>query len=232
MLGITVSNNDLIAEALSHRSFGKGNYERLEFLGDAVLGLVIAEALYQRYGSHDEGTLSRMRASLVRGQTLAEIAREYSLGDYILLGEGELKSGVFRRESILADIVESLIGAVFLEQGFDTARDFILRLFNERLDAVSTDLQDLKDPKSRLQELLLSFGLPVPDYVLLETTGKPHEMQFTVECCIDSMGLATKATAGSRRKAEQAAAAEILDNPAMTKAKLKKAAAPTGSINR
>ena len=227
-----MSNDELLYEALSHRSLGKGNYERLEFLGDAVLSLVIAEALYQRYGAQDEGTLSRMRAALVRGQTLAEIAREYSLGDYILLGEGELKSGVFRRESILADIVESLIGAVFLEQGFDSAREFILRLFNERLDSVSTDLQNLKDPKSRLQELLLSFGLPVPDYVLLETTGKPHELHFTVECRVERMGLTTSAMAGSRRKAEQAAAASILDNPAMTQAKLKKAAASTGSLTR
>lgn len=232
VLGITVSNDDLLYEALSHRSLGKGNYERLEFLGDAVLSLVIAEALYQRYESQDEGTLSRMRASLVRGQTLAEIARDHSLGDYILLGEGELKSGVFRRESILADIVESLIGAVFLEQGFDSARQFILSLFEQRLESVPTDLQNLKDPKSRLQELLLSFGLPVPDYVLLQTSGKPHELSFTVECRVERMALTTEATAGSRRKAEQAAAESILDNPAMTQSKLKKAASSTGSSGR
>ncbi len=215
----------MLHEALSHRSCGKGNYERLEFLGDAVLSLVIAEALYQRYPTLDEGTLSRMRANLVRGETLAEIAREYSLGDYILLGEGELKSGVFRRDSILADIVESLIGAVFSEQGLDQARDFILFLFNARLNSVSTDLENLKDPKSRLQELLLSYGLPIPEYVLLEKTGKPHEQQFTVECRVVNMKLTEKATAGSRRKAEQSAASSLLDNPALSKAGLKQAAA-------
>lgn len=215
----------MLHEALSHRSCGKGNYERLEFLGDAVLSLVIAEALFQRYPALDEGTLSRMRANLVRGATLAEIAREYSLGDYILLGEGELKSGVFRRDSILADIVESLIGAVFCEQGLDQAREFILFLFNTRLDAVSTDLENLKDPKSRLQELLLSYGLPIPDYVLLETSGKPHEQQFTVECRVEHMQLTERATASSRRKAEQAAASSLLDNPALSKAGLRKAAA-------
>ena len=225
VLGITIKDPALLREALSHRSCGKGNYERLEFLGDAVLNLVIAEALYKRYEKLDEGTLSRMRASLVRGQTLADIARHYSLGDYILLGEGELKSGVFRRDSILADIVESIIGAVFSEQGFDGARQFILKLFDTRLDNVSTDLENLKDPKSRLQELLLSYGLPIPDYVLLETSGKPHEQQFTIECRVECMELTENAVASSRRKAEQAAAASLLDNPAMNQADLKKAAA-------
>jgi len=200
---------------LSHRSCGSTNYERLEFLGDSVLGLIISEELYHRHPGLNEGTLSRMRANLVRGQTLAELARERELGEWLRLGESELKSGVFNRDSILADVVESIIGALFLDQGMAAARDLVLALYGERLDQVATDSESLKDPKTRLQEVLQSCGLPLPDYDLLESTGKPHEKLFTVECRVNLLKVRASATAGSRRKAEQASAARILESPAL-----------------
>ena len=195
---------------MTHRSCGSTNYERLEFLGDSVLGLIISEELYHRHPGLNEGTLSRMRANLVRGKTLAELARERELGEWLHLGESELKSGVFNRDSILADVVESIIGALFLDQGMAATREFVLSVFGDRLDQVATDSESLKDPKTRLQEILQSFGLPLPDYALLESTGKPHEKVFTVECRVELLKVSASATASSRRKAEQASAAEVL----------------------
>jgi len=161
-----------------------------------------------------------MRANLVRGQTLAELARERELGEWLRLGESELKSGVFNRDSILADVVESLIGALYLDQGMTATRDFVLKLFGDRLDQVATDSESLKDPKTRLQEIVQSFGLPLPDYTLLESTGKPHEKLFTVECRVELLKLSASATAGSRRKAEQASAAEVLESADLDQDKL------------
>lgn len=200
----------LLVEALSHRSSGALNYERLEFLGDSLLNFVIANALYERHPADDEGSLSRLRASLVRESTLAEIARELSIGKFLQMGVGELRSGGFKRDSILSDAVESIIGAVFLDAGYDAARDFVLRIYGQRLSNMPSS-DALKDPKTRLQELLQGRGLQRPVYTVVETSGKDHDRSFTVSATLDKPRLSLIATSSSRRKAEQAAAAMILD---------------------
>ncbi len=206
LLGFEITEADFYEEAFTHRSLGKRNYERLEFLGDAVLQLVISELLYKAHTTVNEGALSRMRASLVRGESLASIARDQGLGDWLNLGSSELRSGVFDRDSVLADVVESLIGAIYLDRGMPYARAFIERVFAEKLANVSVDVQELKDPKSRLQEYLQARGQSLPEYTLLKTEGMPHQRQFTVECRIIGTDQAAVATAGSRRRAEQQAA--------------------------
>ena len=210
LLGFDIGDPDLYKEAFTHRSLGKRNYERLEFLGDAVLQLVISDLLYKAHTPVDEGALSRMRATLVRGESLASIARDKGLGDWLQLGTSELRSGVFDRDSVLADVVESLIGAIYLDQGMPQAQAYIERLFAEKLSLISVDVQDLKDPKSRLQELLQARGQSLPDYTLLKTEGMPHERQFTVECRIIGTDQAATATETSRRRAEQQAAEAVL----------------------
>lgn len=209
-LNYQFSNPALLTEALSHRSSGSVNYERLEFLGDSFLNFTIAAELYQQRSHEDEGALSRLRASLVRQSTLADIARELKLGDYLNLGVGELRSGGFKRDSILSDVVESVIGAVFLDAGFEVARDLVLRLYGDRIANLPPSA-DLKDPKTRLQERLQADGLERPDYEVVETSGKSHEMRFTVVCALPALKKTVKATATSRRKAEQAAAARMLE---------------------
>ena len=203
------NDDTLLVEALSHRSSGSRNYERLEFLGDGFLNFTIAAELYQQRPSEDEGALSRLRASLVRQSTLAEIARELKLGDYLNLGIGELRSGGFKRDSILSDVVESIIGAVFLDAGFDEARALVLRLYGNRIAELPPSAE-LKDPKTRLQELLQSRSLERPEYEVIDATGKSHDMRFTVRCSLPEPVLSVEATATSRRKAEQAAAALLL----------------------
>jgi len=209
-LGYRFTQESLLREALAHSSSGAKNYERLEFLGDSLLNFIIAAELYKRYPQEDEGALSRLRASLVRQSTLAGIARDLKLGDFLSLGVGELRSGGFRRDSILSDVVESIIGAVYLEAGHDTARGMILRLYGERIDSLPP-AADLKDPKTRLQELLKGHALTRPDYEVIEATGKSHDMRFTVRCSLPDLPLDARATATSRRKAEQAAAALMID---------------------
>lgn len=203
------NDDDLLVDALSHRSSGSRNYERLEFLGDGFLNFTIAAELYQQRPDEDEGALSRLRASLVRQSTLAEIARELKLGDYLNLGIGELRSGGFKRDSILSDVVESIIGAVFLDAGFDEARALVLRLYGNRIEQLPPS-SELKDPKTRLQELLQGRSLERPAYEVIDTTGKSHDMRFTVRCSLPEPVLSVTATATSRRKAEQAAAALLL----------------------
>lgn len=209
------SDPALLAEALSHRSFASTNYERLEFLGDSALNFVIAAELYRRHTKLDEGDLSRLRATLVRGTTLSEIARELELGQYLQLGSGELKSGGFDRDSILADAVEAIIGAVLEDAGLDVCKRFILDLFEQRLQQLPS-VGELKDPKTRLQEALQGAGLPLPQYDVIETTGKAHERRFTVRCQIPSLKLEVSATSSSRRKAEQLTAAELLGADSIT----------------
>ncbi|NND91467.1 MAG: ribonuclease III [Granulosicoccus sp.] len=204
-------DSGLLDIALSHRSSGASNYERLEFLGDSFLNFIVASELYHHRPDEDEGALSRLRASLVRQSTLAEIARELSLGDYLNLGVGELRSGGFRRDSILSDVVESIVGAVLLDGGYEVARALVLRLYAHRIDTLPPS-SDLKDPKTRLQELLQSQSLARPEYQVLETSGKSHDMRFTVLCSLPELALTTRAMATSRRKAEQAAAAMMLEN--------------------
>ncbi|MBB3046002.1 ribonuclease-3 [Litorivivens lipolytica] len=209
-LGYVFQDTALLERALRHRSAGKDNNERLEFLGDAVLSLVIAEALSQHFPSAPEGELSRMRASLVKGATLAKVAREFELGDYVLLGGGELKSGGHRRDSILADVVEALIGAIYTEAGFATARDCVQRWFKARMESLSSG-EALKDAKTRLQEFLQARAEALPDYSLVEQSGLAHEQQFEVSCRTALHPEPVQARAGSRKKAEQAAAQAMLD---------------------
>lgn len=202
---------NLLDEALSHRSSGSHNYERLEFLGDSFLNFVIAAELFSSRPDEDEGALSRLRASLVRQSTLAEIARELKLGDFLNLGVGELRSGGFRRDSILSDVVESIIGAVLLDAGHDKARALVLRLYGNRIENLPPSAE-LKDPKTRLQELLQGRSLSRPEYEVVDASGKSHDMSFTVACTLPELTLKVRATAGSRRKAEQAAAARMLED--------------------
>jgi ribonuclease III len=205
-LGYAFRRPELLAQALTHRSHAARHNERLEFVGDAVLNCVVAHALYERFPEIDEGELSRVRASLVNRDTLAEIARRLSLSEAILLGEGEQKSGGPDRPSILADALEALYGAVFLDGGFEAARDVIDRTFGDVLrDADPAALG--KDPKTRLQEWLQARHLPVPDYRIVEVSGEAHAQRFTAECSIPSLAVATQGTGNSRRTAEQAAAA-------------------------
>ncbi|ASJ74454.1 ribonuclease III [Granulosicoccus antarcticus] len=204
-------DSSLLDEALSHRSSGSHNYERLEFLGDSFLNFVIAAELYNSRPDEDEGALSRLRASLVRQSTLAEIARELNLGDFMNLGIGELRSGGFRRDSILSDVVESIIGAVFMDSGHEAARALILRLYKDRVVNLPPSAE-LKDPKTRLQELLQGRSLSRPEYEVVDASGKSHDMSFTVACTLPELTLKVRATATSRRKAEQAAAARMLED--------------------
>ena len=203
-------NEDLLRQALTHRSFSRGdNNERLEFLGDSVLGLIISRQIYARFGEASEGKLSRMRAALVKKQTLAEIARGIDLGDYLNLGGGELKSGGYRRESILADALEAIIAAVYLDGGEAAAERVVLRLYDARLDALS-DAQQLKDAKTRLQEYLQARHMELPSYSVDATSGKAHDQTFTVSCKLAELDLQSVGRGSSRKQAEQQAAQQML----------------------
>ncbi len=208
-IGHSFTNPALLLEALSHRSTGSRNYERLEFLGDSLLSFAIADELYRRNPTLDEGALSRLRASLVRGSSLAEIGRELVLGECLILGVGELKSGGFNRDSILADSVESLLGAAYYDAGYEAARSLVLRLFEQRIENLPP-AEELKDPKTRLQEMLQARGLDRPVYKVVATSGKSHQMEFTVTGTIAAHNLSVSAQASSRRKAEQQAASALL----------------------
>ena len=202
------NNEALLHNALTHRSAGQYNNERLEFLGDAILGMVIADELFQRFPKCSEGEMSRLRASLVKGETLSELARDLSLGDYLKLGPGELKSGGFRRSSILADAFEAVLAAVYLDSDLETCRGLILKQLASRLDSASPDTIG-KDPKTQLQEYMQARHLPLPSYEVTEVTGKAHAQTFTVECKVED-GDIVIAVGSSRRKAEQAAASQLL----------------------
>jgi ribonuclease-3 len=199
----------LLETALTHRSAGRRNYERLEFVGDAVLSFVMAELLYRECPEADEGELSRRRAALVSGSTLAEVAAELGLGAQLRLGGGELKSGGHRRSSILADALEAVFGAVYLDGGIAAARSVIEALFAARIGALPA-VPDLKDPKTRLQEHLQARGLPLPAYAVEEVSGEPHEQFFVASCEVAALGLRTRGEGSSRRRAEQEAAERLL----------------------
>ncbi len=200
----------LLEAALTHRSAGDANNERLEFLGDAVLNCVAAMMVYREFGAADEGELSRFRASLVSGETLAEIAAEIGLGAQLRLGSGELKSGGFRRKSILADTLEALLGAVYLDGGYASATTVVERLLNSRLDKLPS-AAELKDPKTRLQEALQGRSLPLPTYTVESVTGEAHNQSFNVTCSVEALGLTTVGAGASRRRAEQMAAQLLLE---------------------
>ncbi|MGA7800263.1 MAG: ribonuclease III [Gammaproteobacteria bacterium] len=203
-------NPQLLAYALTHRSAGSRNNERLEFLGDAILSLVIAEALYRQLPAATEGELSRLRATLVRRETLAELARGLDLGEYLTLGSGELKSGGFRRDSILSDALEAVFGALYMDGGFVVASRCIGRLFAQRLESLPSAAA-LKDPKTQLQEYLQSRRLELPVYEVLEVHGQAHNQTFQVQCRIPGTDHSSRGRGGSRRKAEQDAARNLLD---------------------
>lgn len=208
-LGYEFSDLGLVDLALSHRSVGANNNERLEFLGDSIVNFLIGEALFKKYPKAREGDLSQMRAQLVKGATLAEIARDFNLGDFLNLGPGELKSGGYRRESILADAVEALIGAMYLDGGMSVCREQVLQWYHSRLEEISPQA-DNKDAKSLLQEFLQSRKQALPKYRLAETTGSDHQQQFFVECEIEQLQQAVKGCGSNRRAAEQDAAQQAL----------------------
>ena len=201
----TFKNVALLDQSVTHRSFGDRNNERLEFLGDSILNFVVASALFSRFPDAKEGDLSRLRARLVKQQTLAEIARELDLGGFLTMGSGELKSGGFDRDSILSDAVEAIIGAVFLDGGITQAADCVLWLYKERLAALTSSNIE-KDAKSRLQEHLQGIGQSVPDYILIGMTGKSPNQNFEIECRSLCFNGIIRAIGTSRRRAEQKAA--------------------------
>jgi ribonuclease-3 len=198
-------NPDLLALALSHRSVGPLNNERLEFLGDSILNFVVSAQLFDLKPDNNEGDLSRLRARVVRGETLAELAVGLKLGDYIKLGEGELKSGGFKRNSILADTLEAVFGAIYLDGGFEACEKVIRHVCSPFISLLP-DADDLKDPKTRLQEWLQGHGFALPEYILLAEDGPPHKKHFQVQCTCQEVGVKVTGKGESRRKAEQAAA--------------------------
>lgn len=202
------SQPELLQQALTHRSAGSPHNERFEFLGDALLGMIAAETLVQHWPRADEGLLTRARAELVRESTLAGVARDLDLGPRIVLGPGEMKSGGHRRDSILADALEAVVAAIYLDAGMDACREFVLSWLDPLLQALPAKLE--KDPKTRLQEWLQGRRLPLPDYELIESSGEEHAQRFRVVCSLSDPALASDGEGGSRRAAEQAAAAEVL----------------------
>jgi ribonuclease-3 len=209
VLGYRFRDAGLLRQALTHRSAGGDHNERLEYLGDAVLGLVVAGLLYAARPAASEGELTRLRARLVRRETLAAVARRLDVGEYVLLGSGELRTGGHQRDSILANALEALVGAVYLDAGLDPAGTIIHRLFGTELAALP-DAGDLRDPKTRLQEHLQARGLPLPDYRVNGVRGAAHDQWFAVTCRLPADGHEYTGEGASRRAAEQAAAARAL----------------------
>ncbi|OUR62519.1 ribonuclease III [Colwellia sp. 39_35_sub15_T18] len=208
-IGYSFKKNTLLIQAITHRSAKGQHNERLEFLGDSILGFVIAEVLFEQFPNHDEGDLTRMRSSLVKGVTLAEIGRDFNLGEYLILGPGELKSGGHRRESILEDAIEAIIGAVYLDSDIIVCKALILTWFAKRLSAIKPG-HEQKDPKTRLQEYLQGRKISLPVYDVIDTTGQSHNQQFTVRCSTQVIDREVVAKGTSRRKAEQEAAQQVL----------------------
>lgn len=208
-LGYQFNDLDKLEMALTHRSAHNQHNERMEFLGDAILGSIISQQLYQQFPQADEGQLSRLRSFLVREKALYEIAQLLSLGDFLNLGSGELKSGGFRRASILSDALEAIIGAIYLDSDFSQAQACVLNIYSEKLANLSLDMAQ-KDPKTQLQEWLQARNLEIPDYQVTHSEGKEHAKTYWVECKVEYKNMQTKAKGSSRRKAEQNAADLIL----------------------
>ena len=209
-LGYSPRDPALFVQALTHRSAGSTHNERLEFLGDAVINLVAAEQLYRQFPDLEEGDLTRLRACLVSGEALGRVAVATGLGDVLLLGGGELKSGGFRRESTLGDALEAVCGALYLDAGPESARAHIGRLLQPAFAALPA-ADELKDAKTRLQEWLQARGLPLPRYAVETVSGEPHAQQFAVSCATESPALRTTGAGSSRRRAEQLAAQALLE---------------------
>ncbi|MEX1993332.1 MAG: ribonuclease III [Steroidobacteraceae bacterium] len=211
-LGCTLADDALLQRALTHRSYGADNNERLEYLGDAVLSFVVAELLFRHFPGASEGELSRYRASLVSGEALAVFAAGIGLGEWLRLGDGEMKSGGQRRATILADALEALFGAIYLDRGLDAVRAVAKRIFSERL-ATLPSAAELKDAKTRLQEWLQGRGHALPAYTVLEVSGEPHDQRFRVRCDVGELAITAEADGNSRRRAEQEAAQRVLEDP-------------------
>ncbi|WP_246480542.1 ribonuclease III [Motiliproteus sediminis] len=209
VLGYRFADESLAELALTHRSCGARNNERLEFLGDSILNFVIADALFSKFPEAAEGQLSRLRARLVKGVTLAELAREMDLSEFLRLGAGELKSGGFNRKSILADAFEAIIGAIYLDAGMEPCRERILAWYQPRLDDLTLD-DTRKDPKTRLQEYLQSRRAELPKYHLIKVEGEAHAQQFYIDCEVALLTTPSSGSGKSRRLAEQNAAAAAL----------------------
>ena len=203
-------NAELFQQALTHRSATNYNNERLEFLGDAVLDFVVSEAVYNARPDAPEGDLSKLRASLVRDESLAELAADLGLGEHLILGSGEKKSGGHRRESILADALEAIFGAVYLDRGFAAAKQVIDGVFEQRYISLP-DAEELRDPKTRLQEWLQSRKMALPEYELVDVSGKEHKRKFKVTCTIVETSAVTSGESTTRRKAEQKAARKMIE---------------------
>ncbi len=209
-LQYTFNNIDLLKLALTHRSMGTKNNERLEFLGDALLDGIIAKALYITHDKASEGDLSRLRSSLVNGEALAKIGQEFHLGDYLYLGQGELKSGGHQRASILACTLEAIIGAIYLDSDYVTCENIVLAWFKSRMNTISLD-NEYKDSKTRLQEYLQCRKMPLPLYTLVKSEGLAHEQTFTILCTVETLKLKVTSVATTRRQAEKDAAQQILE---------------------
>lgn len=208
VLGYQFNDIKLLQQALTHRSAAAKHNERFEFLGDSIINFLMAEALYHARAFAKEGELSRLRASLVKGETLAEIARDFELGQYLFLGSGELKSGGHQRDSILADAVEAIIAAIYLDSNMETCREVVTQWFSERLSDLSK--YKAKDPKTNLQEYLQSKSHDLPKYTVVNVEGEPHAQTFTVLCEVAALDLTAEGKANSRRRAEQAAADKLM----------------------
>ena len=209
-LGHRFTEPRLLEQALTHRSRSADNYERLEFLGDGVLGCAVADELYARFPQLPEGKLTRLRASLVREERLAEVARELGLGEFLRLGEGELAAGPEPRPSILADALEAVLGAVFLDAGYDAARRAVLAAFGPHIDRLDPE-RPAKDAKTRLQELLQAGRRGLPQYRVISVHGQAHRQSFEVECFVSELDLRATGTGTSRQRAEQQAAKAMLE---------------------
>lgn len=210
ILGTPFDNPGSLRLALTHRSYGADNNERLEFLGDSILNYIIAQDLYRRFPQAREGRLSRMRAQMVKQETLADVAREFRLGDYLIMGSGELKSGGFNRDSILSDALEAVIGAVFVERGMDYVGEMLIDWFEPRLANLSPEAAQ-KDAKTLLQEYLQSRSQSLPEYLVVEVAGKSHDQEFRVKVISSLLPQPVFGEGRSRRKAEQDAAARALE---------------------
>ena len=209
-IGYRFTDLELLRRALTHRSYGTSHNERVEFLGDGVVNCVVALELFERFPRLDEGELSRLRANIVNQSSLAAAAQQFAFGELLRLGEGELKSGGARRPSILADSAEAVIGAVFLDGGFEAARQVVRALLGNVLDTIDPATSG-KDPKTLLQELLQARKLALPQYAVIATRGEAHEQQFQVECAIPELGIRSLGEGASRRSAEQQAARQAYE---------------------
>ena len=208
-LGYDFNDNSLLDLALTHRSHSKDNNERLEFLGDAVLDLILSDTLYRGYSLMDEGNLSRMRASIVNEKSLSLVASQLLINEHLILGPGEMTSGGSQRDSILANTLEAILGAVFVDGGYDSVENIVLKIFKDNINSIDPE-SDYKDSKSQLQELLQQQQKDLPQYQLIETTGDKHDQEFLIECIIDNGNIVTTATAKNIKTAEQKAASKAL----------------------